>query len=154
MKLIKAIGEEAIDFDEILSVQLIGLAVCRGYHKKIDCIILDFGLPKRLLIQCTPTDLDDEFELDVLTFRLIDHSLQNEKELAIDAVQIQKVERITTDYDDQDITVGIRLISDGEPLDILSGNILASLAVYGWGFPASDQQSAFPLDQYRFIQWK
>lgn len=150
--LIKANGEEAIDFDDLLPARLVGLAERRLFDKKLDCIILDFGLPERLSIQCTPTDLDDEFEIDVLTFRLIDHSLQNEKELTFDHVEIQKAERITIDYEDQDITVGIRLICDREPLDIIGGNV-ARLAVSGWGFHVSDQQREYPMEQYVFVSW-
>ena len=153
MQLVKANGEDVIDFDKILPARLVGLAERRLNHKRLDCIILDFGLSKRLWIQSTPTDLDDEFEIDILTFCLTDSPIQNEKEVDIEDVVIQRVERITTDYENQKITVGIRLVADGKPLDIYGGDVLASLAVYGWGFPAIDQQRGYPLKEYEFEPW-
>jgi len=153
MQLVKAIGEDVIDLSGIFPTSLSRMAERRLNHKRLDSIILDVGGPDRLLIQCTPTDVDDEFEIDILTLRLIDHPLQGEKDVPISDIVVQGIERITTDYEGQRITVGIRLISDSEPLDIIGGDVLASLAVYGWGFPDRDHQSAFPLSEYHYEPW-
>jgi hypothetical protein len=153
LKLFKAIGEDEIAFGEFLPARLKKLAICRGYHKRIDCILFDFGLPKRVMIQCTPTEFEDDTEFGVLRFKFVDRTIQNEESVAFEPVTVVKLERALLEYAGRKITLGMRIFCEGqEPVDILGGNVLATLTVFGWGFPVADQDCEFP-GEYVYEPW-
>jgi len=162
LELCKAIGEDEIGFGKLLPARLVKLVICRGYHKKIDCLFFDFGLPKRkrLIVYCTPTEFEPEVkseyddEFGVLTFKWVDRVIQSEEDGDFEPVNILKLERALLVHEGRKITLGMRIFCEGkEPVDILGGNVLATLTIFGWGFSAFDQDSAFPLDEYVFEPW-
>jgi len=162
LKLFKAHGEDQIDFERLLPARLVKLAIRRLNHKKIESIFFDFGLPQRLWLQSKPTEFvpatefEYEVEFDVLTFKWVDRVIQDEKNIDFEPMTILKIERGVLEVEDINlkITVGMRIFCEGkEPVDILVGASLITLAIFGWGFPAADQSCEFSLDEYVFEPW-
>jgi hypothetical protein len=123
-------------------------------HGKLDCVILDFEKSIRLVIQCMPTVVGANEEIGVLALRSFDGLLKNEMSLKFDPVTILNLERITANFANTIVTVGIRFLDkENKRVDIICGQELASLAVFGWGFLEGDQNSEVSLDEYSFDSW-
>ncbi|WDI32716.1 hypothetical protein PUV54_05840 [Hyphococcus flavus] len=153
VELIKAIGENSVALTKLFDNPLVGLAERRLNHNKIDSLIFDFGFPNRLLVQSTPTNFGGCFEIDILTLSLTDVTLEKEKKLPFKKINIQGAERLTIHEAGYIITTGIRLLAGRGSLEIVGGDILASLSVYGWAFPTQDQQRAFSALKYKTVAW-
>ncbi|PCI64630.1 MAG: hypothetical protein COB37_00765 [Kordiimonadales bacterium] len=155
MQLIKAIGEDELDIPSILSNKLVGLSIARLMHGGLTCLMLDFGLPKRLWLQIRPVDFDDDLDVGVLTFRWTDSRFEDEQAIEIKAVLMKGFQRFILDYEDRNITTGIRISFEGDvqDVDILSGQNIFSLAVFGWGFAKADQATEVCRSEYKFLPW-
>lgn len=155
MPLIRAIGESSVDWDSLLKFGLCGFSECRANHGLLDGVILEFCNKNRLLINFTPMEIDetDEFEECILTFEFIENKLDREVKRQIFDRKITDILRIVTNYKNNVLTVGIRLVGRNNYVDIIGGGALFSISVFGWDFPELDNQPAFPASEYSYQPW-
>ncbi|MBL4836963.1 MAG: hypothetical protein JKY34_05235 [Kordiimonadaceae bacterium] len=155
MQLINASGEDDLELSLILSNQLVGLSFVRCNHGSMTCIMLDFGLAKRLWLQNTPTDFDEDLDVGLFTLRWMDKSVDDEVTAGFNPVKLKFIERAVLEYESRIITVGMRISfeDDSSTVDILSGQNICALAVFGWGFTGDDQKTEVALSEYKFLPW-